>query len=175
MPVDDADASEGPSDGSGSTATGPATWGTFFARRRIAPYVRLARDRNAIDDAGAALIDRICDRLAGGDTDLTGPAEPVARLHGDLWSGNVMWTPDGAVLIDPAAHGGHRESDLAMLALFGAPYLERAVAAYQEVNPLAPGWQRRVGVHQLFPLTVHAALFGSGYGAEAVDVARRYA
>lgn len=150
------------------------SWGEFFASLRIQPYLRLARDRGELDAHGANLLDRVCARLVTGDTELTGPDEPIARLHGDLWSGNVMWTPDGAVLIDPAAHGGHRESDLAMLALFGAPYLDRVVGAYHDAWPLAAGWRDRVGVHQLFPLLVHAALFGSGYGAEAVDVGRRY-
>lgn len=148
-------------------------WGTFFATERLMPYLRLARDRGAVNADGVTAVERVCDRLAAGDADLTGPPEPVSRLHGDLWSGNIVWTPDGAVLIDPAAHGGHRESDLAMLALFGAPYLDRVLAAYDETHPLAPDWQRRIGVHQLFPLLVHAALFGSGYGSEAVDVARR--
>jgi fructosamine-3-kinase len=150
-------------------------WGTFFAARRIEPYLRLARDRGAVDGPGAALVDRVCARLSSAGTDLAGEPEPVARLHGDLWSGNVMWTPAGAVLIDPAAHGGHRESDLAMLALFGAPYLDRILAGYGELSPLAAGWRQRVGLHQLFPLLVHAALFGAGYGLEVVDVARRYA
>jgi len=113
--------------------------------------------------------------LAAGDPDLSGPPEPVARLHGDLWAGNVLWTAGGAVLIDPSAHGGHRETDLAMLALFGAPFLDRAVAAYDARWPLAEGWRDRVGVHQLYPLLVHAVLFGAGYGAQAVAVARRYA
>jgi fructosamine-3-kinase len=152
---------------------GDRRWGPFFAAERLEPYLGRARDRGALDADGAAAVGRVCDGLAAGDPDLTGPEEPVARLHGDLWSGNVVWTPDGAVLVDPAAHGGHRESDLAMLALFGAPYLDRALAAYQEVRPLAAGWRRRVGVHQLFPLLVHAALFGAGYGREAADVARR--
>jgi fructosamine-3-kinase len=152
-----------------------ACWGGFFAARRIQPYLRLARDRGAVDGRGAGLVDRVCARLTAGESDLVGPVEPVARLHGDLWSGNVMWTPSGAVLIDPAAHGGHRESDLAMLALFGAPYLDRVLAAYDEASRLAPGWRDRVGVHQLFPLLVHAVLFGAGYGAEATAVARRYA
>jgi fructosamine-3-kinase len=128
-----------------------------------------------VDAAGARLVDRVCARLEADDQELTGPPEPVARLHGDLWSGNVLWTPDGAVLIDPAAHGGHRESDLAMLALFGLPHLERALASYRERAPLAGGWRDRVALHQLFPLLVHAALFGSGYGVEAVAAAKRYA
>lgn len=101
------------------------------------------------------------------------PGEPPARLHGDLWSGNVLWGADGrAWLIDPAAHGGHRETDLAMLRLFGCPHLERVLAAYQETVPLAGGWMERVGLHQLFPLLVHTVLFGRGYAEQAVAAAR---
>jgi fructosamine-3-kinase len=90
-----------------------------------------------------------------------------------LWSGNVLWGADGrAWLIDPAAHGGHRETDLAMLRLFGCPHLERVLAAYQETVPLAGGWMERVGLHQLFPLLVHTVLFGRGYAEQAVAAAR---
>lgn len=103
------------------------------------------------------------------------PVEPVARLHGDLWSGNVLADEDGvAWLIDPAAYGGHRETDLAMLDLFGAVPV-RTRAAYQEVWPLSDGWQERVALWQLYPLLVHAVLFGGGYLGQAAAVARRYA
>lgn len=114
-------------------------------------------------------MERLCERLP----ELAGPAEPPARLHGDLWSGNVLWAADGDVrLIDPAAHGGHRETDLAMLRLFGCPHLEAVLDGYQRVAPLAEGWTERVGVHQLFPLLVHAVLFGRGYAEQALSVAR---
>ena len=82
----------------------------------------------------------MCERIA----DLAGPAEPPARLHGDLWGGNVLAGADGrARLIDPAAYGGHREVDLAMLRLFGAPS-QRVFAAYDEAAPLAEGHRERV-------------------------------
>ena len=103
---------------------------------------------------------------------MAAPTEPPARLHGDLWSGNVLWAPDGAWLIDPAAHGGHRETDLAMLALFGCPHLDHVLAAYDETAPLADGWRARVPTHQLFPLLVHVVLFGRSYTAQAVAAAR---
>jgi fructosamine-3-kinase len=74
-------------------------------------------------------------------------------------------------LIDPAAYGGHREIDLAMLALFGAPS-PRTLAAYEEVHPLAAGHRERMPLWQLFPLLVHAVLFGGSYGAAAVRAAQ---
>lgn len=83
-----------------------------------------------------------------------------------------MWTADGVVLIDPAAHGGHRETDLAMLALFGCPHLDEILAGYQEVRPLTAGWRDRVGLHQLYPLLAHVALFGSGYERQTLAAAR---
>ena len=147
------------------------TWAEFFATRRVLPYLKLARDRGAIAEDDAAAVEAVVGRLPA-----LVPEEPPARLHGDLWNGNVLWGVDGrAHVIDPAAHGGHRETDLAMLALFGLPHLPRALDAYAEASPLADGWQDRVGLHQLFPLLVHACLFGGGYGARAADAARRYA
>jgi len=140
-------------------------------RDALLPYLKLARDRGAVTDREAAGIEAVVGRLPG-----LVPDEPPARLHGDLWNGNVLWGLDGRVrVVDPAAYGGHRETDLAMLTLFGLPHLPRMLDAYAEVSPLAPGWQDRLALHQLFPLLVHACLFGGGYGARAADAARRYA
>jgi fructosamine-3-kinase len=101
------------------------------------------------------------------------PVEPPARLHGDLWTGNVLADRDGrAWLIDPAAYGGHREMDLAMLELFGH-IPARTVSAYEEIAPLADGWRERIELWQLFPLLVHAVLFGGSYLLQAHDVALR--
>jgi fructosamine-3-kinase len=144
-------------------------WPQWYAEHRVLPYLRTAVDRGAVDAAGARAVHRACERIE----ELAGPDEPPARLHGDLWSGNVHAGADGrAWLLDPAAHGGHRETDLAMLALFGCPNLERLLAGYTDVAPLAPGWRQRVAVHQLFPLLVHAVLFGGGYGIRAAAAAR---
>jgi fructosamine-3-kinase len=146
------------------------TWAEFYAVRRVLPYLKLARDRGAVTDSQAATIEAIVPRLA----DLV-PEEPPSRLHGDLWNGNVLWGLDGhAWLIDPAVYGGHREVDLAMLALFGLPHLPRMLDAYDEAAPLADGWQDRVPVHQIFPLLVHACHFGGGYGQRAADAAAKY-
>jgi fructosamine-3-kinase len=147
-------------------------WGSFYANERLAPMADLATPRldSAARDAVAAVIAR-CD---AGDFD---DGDAPARLHGDLWSGNVMWTSAGAVLIDPAAHGGHRETDLAMLALFGCPHLDAVIEGYQGQRPLRDGWRGRVGLHQLYPLLAHVVLFGGSYGrqtlAAATSVLRR--
>lgn len=145
------------------------TWPEFYASRRVMPYVRAAVDRGALTSGQAAIIETCVQSIP----DLAGPAEPPARLHGDLWSGNVVWGADAQVwLIDPAAHGGHRETDLAMLALFGVPHLQRIMESYDEHAPLADGWRERVGLHQLHPLLVHAVLFGGSYGERAAAAAR---
>jgi len=149
-------------------------WPAFYAQRRLRPLTRRAIDRGALDPAAARLVDRLADRLP----ELAGPPEPPARLHGDLWAGNVHVDRDGAPwLIDPAAHGGHREVDLAMLRLFGSRHGSGSpfLAAYEEVAPLADGAEERVALWQLWPLLVHAVLFGGGYGAQALAVLRRYA
>lgn len=147
-----------------------ATWAEFYAERRIRPYLALAVDRGALEPTDASVIEKVVDRLAEWV-----PVEPPARLHGDLWSGNVLWNSEGSVaLIDPSAYAGHREADLAMLALFGLPHLSRAYDAYDAEVPLADGWMDRLGLHQLFPLLVHAARFGGGYGPRAAAIARKF-
>lgn len=147
------------------------SWPEFYAVRRVLPYLKLARDRGSISDTDAAAVEAVVGKLTG-----LLPDEAPARLHGDLWNGNCLWGQDLAIhVIDPAAHGGHRELDVAMLHLFGLTHLPRVMAAYDEAQPLAEGWEDRLGIHQLFPLLVHACMFGGGYGARAGSVAARYA
>lgn len=146
------------------------TWAPFYVERRLLPYLRLARDRGSLTAQGVRRIERVTEVM----DQVSGPPEGPSRIHGDLWSGNVLWSRDDqAWLIDPAAHGGHRETDLAMLALFGAPFLDHILGAYRDHHPLAPGWRERAPLHQLHPLLVHAVLFGSGYGDQAAQAAQR--
>jgi fructosamine-3-kinase len=138
-------------------------WPTFYADHRLRPLAGRA--------GLADVVERVCARI----DELAGPPEPPARLHGDLWTGNVLAGADGRPwLIDPAAYGGSREVDLAMLALFGTPSA-RTLAAYDEVWPRAFGHAERRALYQLFPLLVHAVLFGGGYVGRAEAAARRYA
>jgi fructosamine-3-kinase len=130
-------------------------------------------DQQILTEDEAAVFDEVCARLP----EIAGPPEPPARLHGDAWSGNVHWSTEGVWLIDPAAHGGHREGDLAMLQLFGTSLLGHILGAYaegaeDEGAPLADDWRDRVALHQLFPLLMHAAVFGAGYARQALTAAR---
>ncbi len=145
-----------------------ATWAEFYATCRLEPLTRLARDTETLDAVTCDGLDDIAARLdefGGGD-------EPPARLHGDLWAGNRLVERTGrSWLIDPAAHGGHREFDLAMMALFGG-FGTEAFTAYDAAFPLGDGWEERVALHQLAPLVVHAVKFGGSYrGAVVAAVA----
>ena len=148
---------------------GEADWGSWYAERRLVPYLRRARDGGALSAADARPVEAVIGRIR----ELAGPPEPPSRVHGDLWAGNVLWPGGQGALIDPAAHGGHRETDLAMLALFGAPYLDEILRTYDATVPLADGWRSRVPLHQLHPLLVHACLFGAAYVPQVTAAARQ--
>ena len=143
------------------------TWATLYGSQRLLPLARLATDSGALPAPSIARLERVADTL-----DRWEDGEPASRLHGDLWAGNRLVDTDGrSWLIDPACHGGHREFDLAMMRLFGG-FGDAVYAAYDDVHPLAAGWEDRIPLHQLAPLVVHAIKFGGGYvdaAAAAID------
>jgi fructosamine-3-kinase len=146
------------------------TWVEFYAVNRLLPLAKLARDAGALPAPVIAALERLADHLER----FGGPIEPPARLHGDLWAGNRLVDTHGrSWLIDPAAHGGHREFDLAMMRLFGG-FGEECFAVYADVFPLADGWPERVALHQIAPLVVHAIKFGGGYVGAATNAIAQY-
>ena len=157
--------------GSRSLPNDPApTWAEFYATRRLVPLAEMAASGGSLPERSVARLRRVAERI----DDLVGPAEPPARLHGDLWSGNRLVDRQGGNwLIDPAAFGGHREFDLAMMRLFGG-FGRECFEAYAEAAPLADGWEGRVALHQLAPLVVHAIKFGGGYVGGVADALARY-
>ena len=140
------------------------TWSAFYADCRLLPLARLATDAAALSQGAIVALERVAASLQRFEDD-----ESPARLHGDLWAGNRLVDAAGeSWLIDPAAHGGHREFDLAMMRLFGG-FSAACFSAYHDHHPLAEGWEDRVQLHQIAPLVVHAIKFGGGY----VDAAAR--
>lgn len=134
-------------------------FGTFYSQARLRPLARLVD----LADDDARLLDRLCHALESGAAEFgRSPVRP-ARVHGDLWSGNVMWTPTGVTLIDPAACGHHPFADIAMLMMFGAPYLDDILDGYASARPLRDGWRDEIPLHQLFGYLVHLNLFGDAY------------
>ena len=163
-------------------------WGSACAELRVMPHVRTIRDDGLVDTPEVRLLTHVADRMAAGDFDSPEPelvrrqGHRCSRIHGDLWAGNLLWAADGsraaatgAALIDPMASGGHAETDLAMLQLFGCAYLDDLLAGYNDVSPLADGWRERVGIHQLVPVLLHCVLFGESYVGLALSIAQRYA
>jgi fructosamine-3-kinase len=145
-------------------------WPTFYGEERLRPLLGHARDQGRLPAETAQMADRLLARLDR----LCGPAEPPARLHGDLWGGNLMVDELGhPCLVDPAVYAGHREMDLAMMRLFGG-FEPRVFDAYAEQSPLAAGAAERVELYQLYPLLVHVILFGGSYVGAFRDAVRRY-
>ena len=145
-----------------------ATWAEFYRDERVLPL--LERAGATFSSAERRLFDRLLERIPL----LLGELDQPARLHGDLWGGNLHTDAAGEpVLIDPAAYGGDREVDLAMMRLFGG-FSDRVFAAYGEAAPLRPGWRERVALYQLYPVLVHVNLFGESYVNRAVEIARAY-
>ncbi len=147
-----------------------ATWTEFYATNRLLPLARLARDARALPETAIDSLERLAEHLERFDPE----GELPSRLHGDLWAGNRLIDAKGrSWLIDPAAHGGHREFDLAMMRLFGG-FGPECFVAYAEVHPLTPGWEDRVALHQIAPLVVHAIKFGGHYVDAAASAIGRY-
>lgn len=152
----------------------------YYAQGRLLPMVNLGVHRGLLTHADVELTHDVCDALS----ELMGAAaeDKPARVHGDLWSGNVMWTrtaSDGselddveAVLIDPAAHGGHREEDLSMLSLFGMSFMSDILRGYQTVHPLKRGFEDRRTLWQLYPIAGHCVFFGGGYVSQYRSMCR---
>jgi fructosamine-3-kinase len=140
-------------------------WCSFYATHRIAPLVKILTDAGLFGNKQQQQADRLYTKLSQ-----YFPNEKPAFLHGDLWGGNHFPNENGfPVLIDPAVYYGHREMDIGMTALFGG-FDRSFYEAYQYHYPLESGWQQRLQLTQLYPVLVHAVLFGGHYTAQASSI-----
>lgn len=147
-------------------------WADFYVHQRVMPFARSAHEAGNLDSRGLEAVTCACDALLEEDEDA-----PLARIHGDLWAGNLLFSPEGPRFIDPAAHGGHPLTDIAMLELFGAPYFDAIVDGYVRAGGVLGGaetaeaWRARIPIHQLHPLAVHATTHGPSYASALVRAA----
>ena len=144
-------------------------WADFFISERIEPQIKLGMQSGKF---GSGIHSKI-DSLHRSATNLF-PEEPPALLHGDLWNGNYMFSKTGvASIYDPGVYYGHREMDLAMTRLFGG-FSSDFYEGYNSEYPLAGGFEDRIELCNLYPVLVHANLFGGGYVSQAAGILDRY-
>lgn len=144
-------------------------WNDFFSEERIAPQLKMAVDSGKLDSANAKSWERLATRL-----DEIFPFADPSLLHGDLWSGNYLYNSSGrAVLIDPAVYYGHPEMDLAFSKMFGG-FPGEFYSGYESVSPLEPGFNQRIPIYNLYPLLVHANLFGGSYIRQVTQTLKQF-
>lgn len=147
-----------------------SNWSDFFALERIEPQIKLGVESGKLTRSVLREAEQLYKKLGS-----IIPGEKPALLHGDLWSGNFMFTRSGqASIYDPAVYFGHREMDIAMTRLFGG-FSADFYKGYNEQFPLEPGFEERVTLCNLYPILVHANLFGGSYCRQAENIIKKYA
>jgi protein-ribulosamine 3-kinase len=135
-------------------------WIGFWRDRRIDPQLNLLKQLLSVQDPLLKAADKLMTQL---DNVLACDPEPAVLLHGDLWSGNAAANQKGEpVIFDPASYYCQREAEFGMMRLFGG-FGPKCEAAYQEVWPFQPGYERRIEVYRLYHQLNHLNLFGRSY------------
>lgn len=144
-------------------------WEQFYTECRLLPLVKRLFDTGKLEQQQINSIEVSCIKLAR-----RFPIEPPALVHGDLWAGNYLIHSSGyAAIYDPAVYFGHREMDIGMTKLFGG-FDKRFYDAYNEAYPLEKDWEKRMELTQLYPLLVHAVLFGGHYVSSAFNIIHKF-
>jgi fructosamine-3-kinase len=144
-------------------------WIDFFREERLLVQMELAATKGLLGERLRKAFENLFPQL-----EEIFPSEPASLIHGDLWSGNFMVDDKGeACIIDPAVYYGFREMDIGMSRLFGG-FSSEFYDAYNEAYPMAPGWQERIEICNLYPLLVHVNLFGGGYLGSVEAILKRF-
>lgn len=139
-------------------------WGDFFLKDRLGVQVGMIRNRQVRDEFEVVLEQR----GAALAQFLNKHCEHPSLLHGDLWSGNVLFDNDGPWLIDPAVYYGDREADIAMTELFGG-FSATFYEAYDRFYPRTEAYATKRAIYNLYHTLNHYNLFGASY----LDASRR--
>ena len=145
------------------------SWPKFFAQRRIWSLVQQIKTTRGMSSEELRNYEKLVNRIP---LILSHSTQP-SLIHGDLWSGNYMYTANGPALIDPACYYADREMELGMMKLFGG-FSSTVWGAYQEEFPLPQGWKERNRLYQLYHVLNHYLLFGVSYGQQALEIAKEY-
>jgi len=147
-----------------------SNWFDFFAIERIEPQIKMGVESGKLARTVLRQVEGLYKNLGR-----IFPVEKPALLHGDLWSGNYMFTKnDKSSIYDPAVYYGHREMDIAMTQLFGG-FPPDFYHGYEDEFPLEPGFETRKPLYNLYPILVHANLFGGTYCRQAEEIIGRFA
>jgi len=144
-------------------------WIEFFRDNRLRFLLELIENERPLPASEMFLYEKLMDRIP---KLIPKTSEPVL-IHGDLWSGNFMYSPKGPVLIDPASYFADREMEFAIITMFGG-FSHRFFSAYNEVNSLPTDWQQRNKLYQLYHVLNHYYLFGGGYQSQALNIVKSY-
>ncbi len=147
-----------------------SSWVDFFGQQRIWQLVGLIRQEKGLPPEHVRVYERLVAKLP----ELLPSESRPALIHGDLWSGNYMYTNSGPALIDPASYYADREMEMGIMTMFGG-FSSRFWSAYNEIYPLPIDWRERNMLYQLYHILNHYYLFGGGYGSQAIGVAKQYA
>lgn len=145
------------------------SWCDFFAVKRLHFLLGLIRRERPMSFSETMVFETLISRLP----DLIPSESRPVLIHGDLWSGNYMISSDGPVLLDPATSYSDREMEFAIITMFGG-FSKRFFDAYGHEYPLAPDWQERNRLYQIYHILNHYFLFGGGYKTQAIQAARYF-
>jgi fructosamine-3-kinase len=146
-------------------------WCAFFRDRRLMFMGRTAFAAGNLPADTLRDLEALCGRLER----YLGHDPRPALVHGDVWSGNVLY--DGgqvAAYLDPAIYFADAEVELAFIELFST-FGSSFFKTYNDLRPIDPAYREvRRDIYNLYPLLVHSALFGGGYPSRVAAILRRY-
>lgn len=144
-------------------------WLSFYTENRIAYIINLIAKTRGWSNSDVDTSDRFLHRIP---LLLAHNIQP-SLIHGDLWSGNYMYTTSAPALIDPCASYCDREFEMGIMTMFGG-FSQRVYDAYNEFYPLNNDWKERNLVYQLYHVLNHYYLFGGYYKNQALDIMKHY-